>query len=62
MEAIKIIEKKINIKIKLKVLKKARTGDHIWWITDNKKFMKDYPNFKIKYNIEKVIEELITNV
>ena len=62
IEAINIIEKKIDIKVKLKFLKKARTGDHIWWITDNKKFMKDYPNFKIKYNIEKVIEELISNV
>ena len=62
IEAINIIEKKTDIKVKLKVLKKARTGDHIWWITDNKKFMKDYPNFKIKYNIEKVIEELISNV
>ena len=62
IEAIDIIEKKIDIKVKLKFLKKARTGDHIWWVTDNKKFMKDYPNFKIKYNIEKVIEELISNV
>ena len=62
IEAINIIEKKVNIKVKLKNLKKARTGDHIWWITDNKKFMKDYPNFKIQYNIEKIIEELISNV
>ena len=62
IEAINIIEKKIKINVKLKVLKKARTGDHIWWITNNNKFMKDYPNFKIKYDIEKIIEELIVNV
>ena len=62
IEAINIIEKKVNIKVKLKNLKKARTGDHIWWITDNKKFMKDYPKFKIKYNIEKIIEELISKI
>jgi CDP-paratose 2-epimerase len=62
IEAIKKIEKKTNIKVKLKTLKKARTGDHIWWITDNKKFMKDYPNFKIKYNIDKVIDELISKI
>jgi len=62
IEAINIIEKKLKVKIRLNFLKKARTGDHIWWITDNSKFMKDYPNYRIKYNIEKVIEELITNV
>jgi len=62
IEAIKKIEKKTNIKVKLKTLKKARKGDHIWWIKDNKKFMKDYPNFEIKYNIDKVIDELISKV
>ena len=62
IEVIKIIEKKIKIKIKLNFIKKARTGDHIWWITNNDKFKKDYPNFRIKYNIEKIIEELIENV
>ena len=62
IEAINMIEKKTNVKVKLKSLKKARTGDHIWWITDNKKFLKDYPNFKIKYDIEKIIEELISKI
>ena len=62
IEAINIIERKVDIKVKLKTLKKARTGDHIWWITNNKKFMKDYPNFKIKYNIERIIEELISKI
>ena len=61
LEAIKIIENKIKIKIKLNFIKQARTGDHIWWITNNEKFKKDYPNFKIRYNIEKVVEELIEN-
>ena len=62
IEAINIIERKVDIKVKLKTLKKARTGDHIWWITNNKKFMKDYPNFKIKYNIERIMEELISKI
>jgi len=62
IEAINMIEKKTNVKVKLKSLKKARTGDHIWWITDNKKFLEDYPNFKIKYDIEKIIEELISKI
>jgi CDP-paratose 2-epimerase len=62
IEAIDIIEKKLKIKIKLNFIRKARTGDHLWWISDNSKFIKDYPNFRIEYNIEKVIEELITNI
>jgi CDP-paratose 2-epimerase len=59
LEAIAILEKKLSIKIKIKYEKKNRTGDHKWWITDNSKFMKHYPKFKIDYNIEKIIKELI---
>ena len=61
LEAIKIIEKILKIKIKITYNKKNRTGDHKWWITDNRKFIKDYPKFKINYNIKKIIEELIDN-
>lgn len=61
LEAIKIIEKILKIKITITYNKKNRTGDHKWWITDNRKFIKDYPKFKINYNIKKIIEELIDN-
>jgi len=56
------ISQNITIKIKLNFLNKARIGDHIWWISNNSRFMKDFPNFRIKYSIENVIEELITNI
>ena len=62
IEAVKIIENKLKIKIKLKFLRKSRVGDHKWWISDNSKFIKDYPNFKIRYNTSKVIEEIIKNI
>lgn len=61
LEAIKLIEEILKIKIKIIYEKKHRTGDHKWWITNNKKFMRDYPNVKINYNIKKIIEELIDN-
>ena len=41
--------------------KKNRVGDHKWWITNNQNFIKHYPKFKIKYNINKIIGELIEN-
>lgn len=59
IEAIKYCEKKLNKKIKVKYVNKARKGDHIWYISDLSKFRKFYPNFKYKYNIEKILDELI---
>ena len=61
MEAINYIIEKKDLKIKRKFIKQNRIGDHIWYITDNKKFKKDYPNWKQKYNTKKIINELINN-
>ncbi len=61
LEAISEIEYIAKIKIKRKFIKQNRIGDHIWYITDNKKFKKDYPNWKQKYNNKKIIKELILN-
>ena len=59
LEALGIVEKSLNIEIKKQYVKKPRIGDHIWYITNNNKFKKDYPNWKQKYNTKKIIEELI---
>ena len=34
-------------------------GDHKWWITDNSKFKKDYPKWKIRIKLNSIIDELI---
>ena len=59
IEALDLVEKNTNIKIKRKILKKNRVGDHIWYISSMKKFKKDYPKWKQKYSTEKIIKELI---
>ena len=59
IEAIKYVELLTNIKVKKKYIKDNRVGDHIWYISDTKKFKKHFPNWKQKYGIKKIIEELI---
>ena len=59
IEALDIVEKSCNLKIKKKYIKIPRVGDHIWYISDTSKFKKHYPNWKQKYNTKKIIEELI---
>jgi CDP-paratose 2-epimerase len=60
LEAINLIENISGIKSKYKVLRLNRTGDHIWWITDNSKFKKDYPKWKIRYSLKKSLEQMIS--
>lgn len=59
VEAIQLIEKISNKKSKYKILKKNRIGDHIWWISDNSKFIKDYPNWKISIPLKISLEQMI---
>jgi CDP-paratose 2-epimerase len=59
IEALNLVESIANIKIKKKYNTENRIGDHIWYVSDTKKFRKNYPNWKQKYNTKKIIEELI---
>ena len=59
IEALELVEQIKKIKIKKKIIKKNRVGDHIWYISNIHKFKKDYPNWKQKYNTKKIIEELV---
>ena len=60
IEAIKLIEKISKIKSKYKILKQNRIGDHLWWITDNSKFKKDYPNWKIEVSLIKSLKQMVS--
>jgi CDP-paratose 2-epimerase len=62
IEALNYIEKKANIKIKKKLIKKNRVGDHIWYISSMKKFKKHYPNWKQKFTTKKILDQLINNI
>jgi CDP-paratose 2-epimerase len=60
LEALHLVESISGVKIKKKVLKANRIGDHIWYISDMRKFKKDYPNWKQKYSTKKIINELVS--
>jgi CDP-paratose 2-epimerase len=59
LEAIKKVESLSKKNFRYKILKKNRTGDHKWYITDNSKFKNDYKNWQIKYDLESIIQEII---
>ncbi len=60
LEAINLAEKISGIKFNYKIFKKNRVGDHIWYITDNKKFKNDYTNWKIQKKLPLIFKEIIS--
>ncbi|MDO8269840.1 MAG: NAD-dependent epimerase/dehydratase family protein [Candidatus Levybacteria bacterium] len=58
LEAIEKIEKVLKKKAIVKYDKRNRSGDHIWYISDVSKFQTHFPDWKYKYDGDKIIEEI----
>jgi len=58
IEAIQICEQIVGKKLNWTYAENNRIGDHIWWITDNSKFLAHYPNWTMEYNIHKILQEI----
>jgi CDP-paratose 2-epimerase len=59
LEAINWLENKLGWGIDYTIDEtRARKGDHIWYISDVRKFKNDYPNWKYQYNIEDILTEM----
>jgi CDP-paratose 2-epimerase len=35
-----------------------RIGDHIWWVSDNGKFAADFPEWRMEYDVPRILEEI----
>lgn len=58
LEAIATCEKLTGKKMNLQYSETNRIGDHIWWISDTRKFQAHYPQWKQEYNIERILFEI----
>ncbi len=59
LEAIDLIEKLSGHKITYTISDQARSGDHIWYVSDVRKFKQDYPEWQYEYDIETTLKEMI---
>ena len=61
LEAIGKCEKITGTKIARSYSETNRIGDHIWWISDTRKFQSHYPKWQYSFNIDQIIEEIAEN-
>ena len=62
LEAIELCEEISGRKLKWSYEETNRIGDHIWWISDVRKFQEDYPNWKFRYSLREMLEEIYAAV
>ena len=58
LEAIEICEEISGRKLKWTYKKTNRIGDHIWWISDVRKFRRHYPTWKFRYQLCDIVEDI----
>ncbi len=59
LEAIAIAEDAAGEKLSFSLSDQAREGDHIWWVSDVRKFQNDYPGWSYEYDLETTIREMV---
>ena len=60
LEAIQILQKTTGKTLNYNLSDQARSGDHIWWVSDVNKFKKHYPNWAYKYGINDILSEIVS--
>jgi CDP-paratose 2-epimerase len=58
LEAIELSEQISGCRLQWTYSEQNRTGDHIWWISDNSKFAGHYPEWRQKYDCQAILREI----
>jgi CDP-paratose 2-epimerase len=58
LEAIRIAEELTGRPMNWTYRDEARNGDHIWWISDVRRFQSHYPDWRLTYDLRTTIAEI----
>ena len=59
LEAIDLIEELSGYRVPYTLSDEARSGDHIWWISDVRRFRGDYPQWEYRHDLRDTLAEMI---
>jgi CDP-paratose 2-epimerase len=58
LEAIQLCQEIAGRDLKWTYAETNRVGDHIWWISDNGRFRADYPDWRLGYDVPRILREI----
>ena len=58
IEAIELCEQISGRRLNWTYDETNRKGDHIWWISDTRRFEAHYPNWRLSYDVRGILEEI----
>ncbi len=61
-EAIAACERRAGKRLCWNYTERNRCGDHVWWISDVRRFQADYAGWRIRYSIDDIFDDLYEGV
>lgn len=58
LEAIELCQQISGRELHWTYVEDNRIGDHIWWITDVRRFQNDYPRWRYRYGLQEILTEI----
>jgi CDP-paratose 2-epimerase len=59
LEAIALSEELTGCEMNYSLSDENRSGDHIWWISDVRRFQADYPDWEYQYDLRTTVQEIV---
>ncbi|MEW6756214.1 MAG: NAD-dependent epimerase/dehydratase family protein [Candidatus Latescibacterota bacterium] len=59
LEAIAQVQEAVGVRLDYMVASQPRPGDHIWWISDVRRFHAHYPQWEYHYDTHRIIREIV---
>lgn len=58
LEAIRLCEEISGRRLDWSYVEDNRIGDHIWWVSDVRKFQRHYPGWRYQYDLRAILQEI----
>lgn len=59
LEAITMIQEITGRELDYTLTDDNRSGDHIWWISDVRRFQADYPDWSYEFGLRDIVEQIV---
>lgn len=59
LEAIDLAQRLSGRELRYTLTENARSGDHIWWVSDVRKFRRHYPDWDYQYDLKAILKEIV---
>jgi len=59
LEAVSLVEGLLGRRMRTRYVDEPRIGDHVWYVSDTRKFQQDHPEWSFRYDLQSILVDLL---